>query len=101
MEVLRGEVKRRENQDKQRRHFGEMRAAEQELRAGERQKVRESGKTPYFHSRGDVRKLVVQKRKEATKGPGVRDKQAERQERKAAAKEKKRIPQRRQREAAD
>ena len=73
-------------------------AAERELKAEERAKVQSTGKTPFFHSRGHVRKLVVQRRKEGKKSG--RDKQAERQERKAAAKGKKRLPAKR-REAVE
>merc|ERR1711920_540275 len=83
-------------QDKQRKHLGEMRAAELSLKSQERKKVRESGKTPYFYSRGAVRQHVLETKRAAKKGQ-VRDQGAERRERKAASREKKKIPKRRNR----
>mmetsp|Transcript_101382 Transcript_101382/g.285996 ORF Transcript_101382/g.285996 Transcript_101382/m.285996 type:complete len:242 (-) Transcript_101382:108-833(-) len=89
------EVKAREQQDKQRRHIGEMRSMEEKLRHDEREKVRTTGKTPFFHKKGAVRKLVLQKRKEERKGKPIRDKQEERREKKKAGKEKRKLPTRR------
>mmetsp|Transcript_74813 Transcript_74813/g.223064 ORF Transcript_74813/g.223064 Transcript_74813/m.223064 type:complete len:246 (-) Transcript_74813:6-743(-) len=88
------EVRRRVRQDKQRRHLGDMRAAELQLKREEREKVRATGKTPYFHKRADVRQLVRQARQKERKGG--RDKQEERREKKVAARGMKKLPQRRQ-----
>lgn len=91
------EMKRLEQQDKQRRHFSEMREAELSLKREERVKVRETGKTPYFHGRGAIREQMAKTRKGDKKG-GARDSNAERREKKLAGKEKKRIPNRRYKE---
>mmetsp|Transcript_11816 Transcript_11816/g.31189 ORF Transcript_11816/g.31189 Transcript_11816/m.31189 type:complete len:240 (+) Transcript_11816:109-828(+) len=97
-ETLLAEVRKRVSQDKQRRHLGEMRSAERELRGEERKKVEETGKVPYFHSRGKVRSMVLEKRKASRPGGG-RDKQEEKREKKLAGREKKRLPTRRNRDA--
>mmetsp|Transcript_79391 Transcript_79391/g.219577 ORF Transcript_79391/g.219577 Transcript_79391/m.219577 type:complete len:258 (+) Transcript_79391:42-815(+) len=94
-ENLSTEMRRRIQQDKQRRHLGELRAAEVALKNEEREKVRKTGKMPYFHKRGAVRKMVQEKKKQEKKGS--RSKQVERRERKAAAREKRKLPQRRRR----
>mmetsp|Transcript_55622 Transcript_55622/g.143286 ORF Transcript_55622/g.143286 Transcript_55622/m.143286 type:complete len:243 (-) Transcript_55622:52-780(-) len=91
------EVRRRVQQDKQRRHMGEMRDTERGLRADERQKVQETGKVPYFHGRSAVRRMVQQQRKADKKGG--RDKLEERREKKRAGKEKRKLPARRNRDA--
>ncbi|CAK0845710.1 unnamed protein product [Prorocentrum cordatum] len=65
---LSSDVKQTLNQDKQRRHLGEMREMERSLKAGEREKVRKTGKAPYFHKRGAVRRLLVEKKKQGKTG---------------------------------
>ncbi|CAE7267522.1 unnamed protein product, partial [Symbiodinium necroappetens] len=61
------EIKRRVQQDKQRRHIGRLQDAERVLKAEERQKVKETGKVPYFHRKKAARQLLVEKKKkEAT-----------------------------------
>eukprot|EP00440_Ansanella_granifera_P022046 gb/GFBE01023938.1/.p1 GENE.gb/GFBE01023938.1/~~gb/GFBE01023938.1/.p1 ORF type:complete len:248 (+),score=88.37 gb/GFBE01023938.1/:1-744(+) len=97
-EELHKEIKRRVQQDKQRKHLGEVQDAERALKGEEREKVRTTGKVPFFHKRGAVRKLVVQKKKEGKKGGTGRSKQEEKREKKLAAREKKRLPTRRVRE---
>merc|ERR1712048_1375597 len=90
------EIQRRQAQDKQRKHLGEMRSMEQAVRQEEREKVRSTGKMPYFHKRGAIRQKVLEKRKEGRKGKGqVRDKQEERREKKVSGREKRRLPTRR------
>lgn len=92
------EMQQRVQQDKQRRHLGEMRSAELSLKGEERKRVRETGKKPYFHSKGAVRQLVIQKRKQEKKGE-VRDMREEKREKKMAGRDKKKIPVRRNRES--
>mmetsp|Transcript_92354 Transcript_92354/g.270341 ORF Transcript_92354/g.270341 Transcript_92354/m.270341 type:complete len:244 (+) Transcript_92354:41-772(+) len=89
-ERLSAEVRKRVRTDKQRRHLAEMRAAELNLKREEREKVRTQGKTPYFHTRTDIRQRVEQQ-----KNKGSRAKMEERRERKAASRDKKKIPRRR------
>lgn len=94
------EMRRITQQDKQRQHLGEMRAAERALRREEREKVRTTGKTPYFHTQADIRARVVEgKRKENKRA--LRDRQAERRERKLAGRGKRRLPTRREEKAED
>merc|ERR1711920_1061581 len=94
---IHAEVQKRIQQDKQRKHLGEMRDAELSLKSRERQKVRETGKTPYFYSQGAIRKHVLETKRAAKKKGSVRDTNAERRERKAAQRDKKRMPNRRDR----
>lgn len=92
-ESMSAEIRTRIQQDKQRKHLGEMQTAERSVRREEREKVRTTGKTPYYHKRGAIRKMVAEKRKESKKGS--RDKQSERREKKLGSKEKKKLPRRR------
>jgi len=89
------EIKRRVQQDKQRRHIGRLQDAERVLKAEERQKVKETGKVPYFHRKKAARQLLVEKKKKEEKGKTGRHKLEERREKKLAAREKKKIPTRR------
>mmetsp|Transcript_10627 Transcript_10627/g.17419 ORF Transcript_10627/g.17419 Transcript_10627/m.17419 type:complete len:231 (-) Transcript_10627:89-781(-) len=91
------ELRRLTQQDKQRKRLGELEEAGRLLRRQEREKVRMTGKKPYFHKAGDVR-AFVNEQKQKTQGKKVRDTQSERREKKLAAKEKKRLPTRRGRE---
>ncbi|CAK9116449.1 unnamed protein product [Durusdinium trenchii] len=93
-EELTKEIKCRIQQDKQRKHLGELRAAELSLKSKEREKVKTTGKVPFFHGRKEARKLIAQSKKEK-KGSSTRDKAEERREQKRAAKEKKLLPTRR------
>eukprot|EP00933_Yihiella_yeosuensis_P030465 TRINITY_DN24104_c0_g1_i1.p1 TRINITY_DN24104_c0_g1~~TRINITY_DN24104_c0_g1_i1.p1 ORF type:complete len:284 (-),score=84.36 TRINITY_DN24104_c0_g1_i1:116-901(-) len=95
---LHAQIKRQRAQDKQRRHLGDMQSAEREMKSQEREKVRSTGKIPYFHNKGDVRKLVMEKKKQAQRGGNGRSKDEERREKKVAAREKKRLPARRNKE---
>lgn len=95
-ESIQQEIKRRVQQDKQRARMGELVAAERSLKGEERKKVRETGKMPFFYKRGQVRKIIAEKKSEARNG--ARSKEEERREKKLAGKEKKRLPERRERE---
>lgn len=92
-EAVSQEVRLRTQQDKQRRRLGEIREATQSLNAEERAKVRLTGKAVFHHKAGHVRKLLKEKRTAAKKGG--RDHESEKRERKMAAREKKRLPERR------
>merc|ERR1711948_40881 len=92
---IHAEVQKRIQQDK---HLGEMRDAELSLKSQERKKVRETGKTPFFYSQGAIRKHVLETKRASKKKGSVRDTNAERRERKAAQRDKKRMPTRRNRE---
>mmetsp|Transcript_37880 Transcript_37880/g.82498 ORF Transcript_37880/g.82498 Transcript_37880/m.82498 type:complete len:241 (+) Transcript_37880:97-819(+) len=98
-EEIMAEVRKRTQQDKQRKRLGEMRSAEREIRGEERKKVQETGKVPYFHSRGKVRQMVLEKKRESGKARGGRDKEEERRTKKMDGKSKKKLPARRNREA--
>ncbi|CAE8645818.1 unnamed protein product, partial [Polarella glacialis] len=87
------EIRKRIQQDKSRRHMGVLLETERELKGQEREKVRTTGKTPFYHKKGLVRKIVLEKKKEAQ--GGGRNKDAERREKKVAGREKKRLPARR------
>merc|ERR1712039_20050 len=95
---IHAEMQNRIQQDKQRKHLGEMRDAELSLKSVERKKVRETGKTPFFYSQGAIRKHVLETKRASKKKGSVRDTNAERRERKAAQRDKKRMPARRDRE---
>merc|ERR1712232_653337 len=88
------ELRRRTHQDKQRKHLGEFREAELAVKRQEHEKVRTTGKKPYFHRKAAVREMVRETRKK-TKGRSLRDKESERREKKVAAREKRRLPARR------
>lgn len=92
--TLNREIKHRIQQDKQRKHLGQLRAAEKSLKSQEREKVKTTGKVPFFHGRREARKLLAERKKDK-KGASVRDKAEERRAQKRAANEKKKLPARR------
>jgi len=87
-------IKRQVQEDKQRTRLGELRDEELATKREEREKVRTTGKVPFFHKLGAVRKQLTEKRKQTKKGSGSR-KPDERRERKEAAREKKKLPRQR------
>lgn len=87
-------IKRQVQEDKQRSRLGEVRDEELAMKREEREKVRSTGKVPFFHKRGAVRKQLVEKKQQTKKGSGSK-KPDERRERKEAAREKKRLPRQR------
>merc|ERR1712137_468792 len=79
-------------QQKKRRHrFTEIHEAKMELKRGERERVKAAGKQPYFHTLNDAQQLVAS-RKKSQKG---RDRNEERHSKKIIAREKRKLPQRR------
>lgn len=50
--TLNREIKHRIQQDKQRKHLGQLRAAEKSLKSQEREKVKTTGKVPFFMAEG-------------------------------------------------
>merc|ERR1719458_1402908 len=87
-------IKRQVQDDKQRTRLGELRDEELATKKEEREKVRTTGKIPFFHKRGAVRKQLMEKRKQTKRGFGSKQPD-ERRERKEAAREKKRLPRQR------
>eukprot|EP00927_Polykrikos_kofoidii_P031112 TRINITY_DN26765_c0_g1_i1.p1 TRINITY_DN26765_c0_g1~~TRINITY_DN26765_c0_g1_i1.p1 ORF type:complete len:273 (+),score=62.38 TRINITY_DN26765_c0_g1_i1:117-821(+) len=94
MAEITNEIRQIDQMEKQRRRLDDVRTMELQVKREEREKVRTTGKTPYFHKRGAVRKLVIEKRQD-TKKSHLRSKEAERREKKIAGKEKRRLPTRR------
>lgn len=87
-------IKRQLQEDKLRTRLGELRDEELATKKEEREKVRTTGKIPFFHKRGAVRKQLMEKRKQTKRGFGSKQPD-ERRERKEAAREKKRLPRQR------
>ncbi|CAJ1447534.1 unnamed protein product [Effrenium voratum] len=81
-----------------RKHLGQLSDAERSLKKAEQEKVKTTGKVPFFHGRKEARKLLAQKSKEEEKTGSSRNKQEERREKKLAGREKKRLPSRRVKE---
>mmetsp|Transcript_51902 Transcript_51902/g.117096 ORF Transcript_51902/g.117096 Transcript_51902/m.117096 type:complete len:235 (+) Transcript_51902:38-742(+) len=92
-EWLQTAIKRRTLEDKQRKHLGAIEETKRSLKRQELEKVRQTGKTPYFHRTSLVKKIVREKKSEGK--AGSRDRTEEKREKKVAAKEKKRLPGRR------
>jgi len=82
-------------QDKQRKHLGELETATREVRQEEREKVRTTGKMPYFHSKGSVRKIVLENRKKEKGDRGGKGAALEKHEKKLESRSKKKLPARR------
>lgn len=80
-------------QKKRRQRFTEIHDAKMELKRAERERVKATGKRPYFHTLNDAQQLVASRKKSQK---GGRDRTEERHNKKIAARKKRELPQRRE-----
>ena len=78
-----------DSQDRARKRLADFQEAKGDLRAVEKQKVAETGKTPYFHTTGEIRKKVLEKKFTALKKSGKVEAEIAKRRKHDAAKEKK------------
>jgi len=90
-EAIKTKLSHMKQEDTRRKFEGEVEATRRELQREEREKVKITGKTPYFHKPGEIRQIVRAKRK----GKSARSKQEEKREKRVTNREKRRLPSRR------
>ena len=82
-------LKKMDSQDRARKRLSDFNTARVELLQGERSKVEETGKTPYFHSTKEIRAKVLEKRFDSLKKSGKVDAEIAKHRKHAASKERK------------
>eukprot|EP00746_Dinoflagellata_sp_MGD_P098285 gnl/MRDRNA2_/MRDRNA2_39597_c0_seq1.p1 gnl/MRDRNA2_/MRDRNA2_39597_c0~~gnl/MRDRNA2_/MRDRNA2_39597_c0_seq1.p1 ORF type:complete len:251 (+),score=65.10 gnl/MRDRNA2_/MRDRNA2_39597_c0_seq1:48-755(+) len=100
-EQIATELRRLEQQDKNRRHLSEVAQMTREVRSAEQDKVRTTGKVPYFQGKGKIRKMVLEKRREEQSGRKKGKKSLGRKEQRMEERQKRLLPKRRTAHASE